>query len=60
MNKFIKVTDSKGIIYTFNVAHIVCVKEDAHGAIIYHTEIGHSSYVTVREDYNTIMGLINQ
>lgn len=56
MNKFITVTDSNGLVYSFNVSHIICVLKDAHGAIIKHSSWGNNcSSLAVKEAYDYIM-----
>jgi len=60
MNKFITVTDSNGLTYTFNVSHIICVLKDAHGTIIKHSSWGNNcSSLAVREAYDYVMAMIN-
>lgn len=59
MSKFITVTDGKGLSYSFNVSHIICVLKDAHGAIIKHSSWGSNcSSLTVRESYEYVMEMI--
>lgn len=60
MNKFITVTDSKGVIYSFNVSHVICVLKDAHGTVIKYSNWGNnSSSLTVKESYDYVMEMIN-
>lgn len=60
MNKFITVTGYDDLTYTFNISHIICVKIDASGAIIYHTNMENVDYTPVRESYDEVMTMINQ
>lgn len=61
MNKFITVTSTKGLTYSFNVSHIICVQKDKDGTIIKHTPWGENSTSTlkVREAYDYVMEMIN-
>lgn len=60
MNKFITVTGYDNLIYTFNISHIICVKVDRQGVIIYHANLGQANYTTVRESYEDVMNMIGQ
>lgn len=56
MSKFITVTSTRGLTYSINVSHIICVLKDDKGTIIRHTPWGEkgTSSLAVKESYEDI------